>query len=653
MTQDTHRDSVAPASEVPSRDLHERLNAQRRILARLSRSDALTRGDIMAAYSQATEFACELLNVERASVWHLSADQTRIELVDLFERSPGRHSAGVVIEASRAPEYFKALAEERSIAAHRATSDPRTREFADWYLEPLGIEAMLDAPVFVRGHMVGVVCHEHVGPPRHWDFWEELLAGTVADFAAMVAEAAERERTERELGEYRSHLRELVSLKSSAQFRISAELERDLEVFESVETDQRHSEAGLRTAFEASGVAIAVTRISDSIIYYANQRAEELFESSGGELVGKSGADFYENPIDRLAFLAQITETGRVDGMVVRLRTEKKRPFWAMASAQKVRFGDTDAVMLALTDVTAQKLAEEAIRRSEEGIRTLFAAAPVALVLSRIADNKVVLANRRAADLFEVPLEEAVGQEPPNFWVNPQERHSYLEKVREQGFVDNFTAHMQSRHGRIFWALLSARIVEFEGQPCLLGGVTDVSAQKALEEQLRDLATKDSLTEAYNRRHFLERAEEELRRAERHQRALSLCMIDADHFKTVNDQFGHAAGDVVLRELARICRSHLRANDILARVGGEEFTLLLPETPLSGAQVVAERIRVELGSSTMRSPEGRALRITASFGVAEWQKGENLDDLLRRADRALYAAKDAGRNRVVVDGEGG
>jgi diguanylate cyclase (GGDEF)-like protein/PAS domain S-box-containing protein len=338
--------------------------------------------------------------------------------------------------------------------------------------------------------------------------------------------------------------------------------------------------------------------------------------------------------------------------MVVRLHTEKKRPFWAMLSAQKVQFGDTEAVMVALTDVTAQKLAEEAIRRSEEGIRTLFAAAPVALVLSRIADNTVVLANQRAADLFEVPLEEAVGQAPPEFWVNPDQRRAYLDKVRENGFVDNFTTHMRSRHGRVFWALLSARIVEFEDQPCLLGGVTDVSAQKALEEQLRDLATKDSLTEAYNRRHFLERADEEVRRSDRHGRALSLCMLDADHFKNINDEFGHAAGDVVLRELARICRSHLRANDLLARVGGEEFTLLLPETALSGARAVAERVRVELEHATMRSPEGNALRITASFGVAEWKKGENLDGLLRRADRALYAAKDAGRNRVVVDGGG-
>ena len=119
--------------------------------------------------------------------------------MDLFERSQPRHSAGGVIRATDAPRYFEALQQERAITKHDACTDPRTSEFRSGYLEPNRITSMLDAPVFVRGRMVGVVCHEHTGPARRWEFAEELLAGTFADFVALVMETADWQRADEAL----------------------------------------------------------------------------------------------------------------------------------------------------------------------------------------------------------------------------------------------------------------------------------------------------------------------------------------------------------------------------------------------------------------------------------------------------------------------
>jgi diguanylate cyclase (GGDEF)-like protein len=164
----------------------------------------------------------------------------------------------------------------------------------------------------------------------------------------------------------------------------------------------------------------------------------------------------------------------------------------------------------------------------------------------------------------------------------------------------------------------------------------------AIQEQ----AATDDLTGLVNRRRFLEVLESEIVRAETLGTHLSLLLVDLDHFKLVNDRFGHQAGDQLLRKFAARTLVHLRDVDVAARLGGDEFALLLPETALDGAETVAERLR--------RSPQALPVAakdvpiVTASVGVAQHAPGEVGDDLLRRADVALYEAKSEGRNRVVT-----
>jgi diguanylate cyclase (GGDEF)-like protein len=163
-------------------------------------------------------------------------------------------------------------------------------------------------------------------------------------------------------------------------------------------------------------------------------------------------------------------------------------------------------------------------------------------------------------------------------------------------------------------------------------------------EQLR--ARTDDLTGLYNRRYFFELAAREFSVATRHGRALSFIMIDIDHFKRINDTFGHQTGDVVLAHVAQIAAAHRRSGDIVARYGGEEFVLLLPETTAEQALLVAEQICDAVAAAGLDTPGGRAT-FTISGGVAGLEAGsQSLEDLIRQADRALYAAKAQGRNRV-------
>lgn len=179
--------------------------------------------------------------------------------------------------------------------------------------------------------------------------------------------------------------------------------------------------------------------------------------------------------------------------------------------------------------------------------------------------------------------------------------------------------------------------------------VQDVAEREVSGEALRRLATTDHLTGLYNRSYFMSRVTTEISRWLRYGRGLSLILIDADHFKRVNDEFGHLAGDEVLKDLARRTQAGLRTIDIAARFGGEEFVALLPSTPLAGALVVAERIRLDVMNHVV-DVDGVSIAYTISIGVAEFTaRSDTIEAVIKRADDALYRAKRTGRNRVCVE----
>ncbi len=173
--------------------------------------------------------------------------------------------------------------------------------------------------------------------------------------------------------------------------------------------------------------------------------------------------------------------------------------------------------------------------------------------------------------------------------------------------------------------------------------------ERAFHAVLLDQSTKDTLTGLGNRRTALEELQRRFDLSRRHHRPLSIIMCDLDHFKRINDTLGHLAGDQVLRDFGQRVINGLRTTDVAGRIGGEEFLLVLPETDLEGALLLAERLRAATGDSPFLLPSG-ALPVTCSLGVAE-RREEDRDggSLMGRADGALYLAKRGGRNKVVAD----
>src|SRR5215467_8839063 len=183
------------------------------------------------------------------------------------------------------------------------------------------------------------------------------------------------------------------------------------------------------------------------------------------------------------------------------------------------------------------------------------------------------------------------------------------------------------------------------GRMLVYANVTDLVQQA---DRLKEMATVDGMTGLFNRRHFLALADIEWSRYQRHWRPLSLLMLDIDQFKSINDRFGHDAGDHVIVQIAEMCRQQKRKSDVVARFGGEEFLLLLPETQLSEAQVVAERLRQQVEASVL-SIASHAINTTVSIGVAQASSSmKTIFDLIKVADHAMYAAKHGGRNRVCA-----
>jgi diguanylate cyclase (GGDEF)-like protein len=202
----------------------------------------------------------------------------------------------------------------------------------------------------------------------------------------------------------------------------------------------------------------------------------------------------------------------------------------------------------------------------------------------------------------------------------------------------------------------------------LLSVLSNLIAVALSNAQLYHRSIVDGLTKVYSRGHFDAHLVQEVSRARRHQyqaenkdrkeppdnTKLSLVMIDIDHFKAVNDNYGHQTGDAVLREVGALLKDCVRTMDIVSRYGGEEFAVVLPETSRADAMMIAERVRQGFTEMTCQRPDGSILPVTASFGVATWpDDADDVRDLVAAADAALYRAKETGRDRVVAAGGSG
>ncbi|MDJ0841849.1 MAG: diguanylate cyclase [Acidobacteriota bacterium] len=210
---------------------------------------------------------------------------------------------------------------------------------------------------------------------------------------------------------------------------------------------------------------------------------------------------------------------------------------------------------------------------------------------------------------------------------------------------------LKRKDGSIYEAYLDLTSVvgmkgEFEG---FIFIQRDISALKKVMAELERLARIDALTGLYNRRYFMERFNDELERARRYGHPTSLLLLDMDHFKRINDSYGHGAGDMVLERVGSMVNGHMRSMDLGGRYGGEELCIALPETPKEGAFIFAERLRIMIAQEIFKCEENNTFQVTCSIGLAQLDAGtREPSEHINRADKALYRAKQEGRNRVVV-----
>lgn len=369
-----------------------------------------------------------------------------------------------------------------------------------------------------------------------------------------------------------------------------------------------------------------------------------LEADSEAQLLAISIASLFDSAKQRRQLGAALERDGSVTRLPLRLRTLKGRLIHVEMTAHRSRSPDgTVAYNGVVEDVTARNAAQ----RNQQRLIHLLDASPDFVSITDAAQQVVYLnkAGRAMLRCRDLPaqLADALAQAHPD-WARRLIENEGIPHALQHGHWYAETA-LNGPEGEVPVSQLIIARWDEEGElDCLATIMRDISDTKRYQAELEHLAGHDSLTGAVNRNRFLETLKRERERARRHGGAISLVMFDIDHFKRVNDTHGHSVGDDVLRQLVSLCKGLLREVDVLARWGGEEFMLQLPETALAGAQALAERLRQAIEVSDFAPVE----RVTCSFGVAELTDQETESACFLRLDAALYQAKASGRNRTCL-----
>jgi diguanylate cyclase (GGDEF)-like protein/PAS domain S-box-containing protein len=337
--------------------------------------------------------------------------------------------------------------------------------------------------------------------------------------------------------------------------------------------------------------------------------------------------------------------------------------------------GVISGVTVFVTDITERKRAEEALGESEEKYRQLVELSPDLIVIH--SDGKICFANQAGLRLVGADALNQMLGKPTLDFVAPNLRVRIAERIQQAFLNGDVLLPLDEKFvrldGREVDVSVTAVPTTWQGKAAMQVIARDITERKIAEEELRrtkeeletlnhelktalarehKLAHTDALTGINNRRHLFELAEHKIAIASRYQQPLAVMMIDIDHFKHINDTFGHAIGDQMLKHVTQIACAKLRSADVIGRYGGEEFVILLPMTNAQQALPLAERIRAGVANLRVSTPKGDA-SVTLSIGIAEMEHGtrsETVEDIFRRADKTMYAAKQAGRNRVVICG---
>jgi diguanylate cyclase (GGDEF)-like protein/PAS domain S-box-containing protein len=320
-----------------------------------------------------------------------------------------------------------------------------------------------------------------------------------------------------------------------------------------------------------------------------------------------------------------------------------------------VRDGGIAGATMTSRDITDRERITRELAAARSLFETAFSSAPIGMVVSRVHDDgsvEVIQCNPAFAAMLGREPSELLGT-VGHAIVHPDDlsvRRRMLDNVLA-GRPASGELRFKHSDGHDICALTAPSLTHGpDGERLMVMQAVDISERKRLENQLQEIADRDALTGLFSRRRFQEELDREVSRARRHGRPGALLLLDLDGFKQVNDTLGHAAGDELLTRIGEALRSILRDSDVLARVGGDEFALILPDTDVAAARVVGEKLVEAVRASGSVSVGGRSAGVTVSVGITPVSGGPELDvaKLLIESDLAMYHAKESGKNRVAV-----
>jgi diguanylate cyclase (GGDEF)-like protein/PAS domain S-box-containing protein len=590
-------------------------------LVLLALHEAISDGDLQDALPVVVEVTAQTLGVERSSVWFFSDDGAWLNC----ERAYCDPALPALDEATRLrvddfPIYFNAMRGNRAIAASDACEDPRTREFAANYFLPAAVASTLDAPIRLAGRAIGILCAESTRA-RRWRPEEVSFMASVADLVALCVERQQRQEAERFLQKV---------LETVPHITYIFDLDRAQNLFLN------------KHAFEGLGYSDA------DIAALGPQFLQTLLHPDDAERMR--------------ALFTRWDEATDDDLLMTEYRVRDAGGGWRWFRGHDRVFkrdGQGRVVQLigVAQDITEEKRAESVLRESEARYRTLFDAAGDALLV--IGDERIIDCNIRALRLFGCNRAAMIGRDANEILYPFNSSH------READGVSGLRAALMSCQpqdailwrgvrdgGEVFDAEVSLSQMLLNSSPLQLAIVRDVTERNRHLVEMEYQATHDALTNLPNRKLLYEQTAEVIEQARRDGGQVAMLLLDLDQFKEINDTLGHHSGDLLLKQIGpRLSPLLGHGGTMLARLGGDEFAVLLPS--VRGA--TDARARAEALLTTLKRPyelSEMRVEIGGSVGVALYpEHGEDVSNLLRCADIAMYHAKRSASGVALYDPE--
>ncbi|MHA2938173.1 PAS domain S-box protein [Vibrio sp. RC27] len=432
---------------------------------------------------------------------------------------------------------------------------------------------------------------------------------------------------------------------------------RDISDIKKIQRQLERKNDEFHSMFNNSLVGIALVDKHRNIIIANHTGANILGYDCAEQVIGKNLQEFHISQTIANAFTKLYTETileRKIVTSEVQFKKKDGSIIWISASGCLVSQQNppslNQGVVWVINDVTRLKQAEIDLNEAYNELEVIFNNALVGILV--LKDGRYIhRMNQTFADMIGGTPDKWIGQSTKGFHLGEEAFEEFGKR-----FYANLTTQevseaefqIKDKSGQSIWVSISGRAIDKNIPSDLNKGVIwvirDISTRKKMERELIALSRTDDLTQVSNRRFFLESATNKIRVIKQQQTKLSLMMLDIDHFKAINDTKGHFTGDLALQLFAEICKRFVRPPDLLGRLGGEEFALMLPDTCLEEAKIIGERIQCSLAQES--NNHDVIPPMTVSIGLIEVSPDENIESALRRTDKMLYQAKDNGRNRI-------